>query len=82
MSPPTYFTWQELSPYRSSARAARPLVLQFADDHHAFHEDAKRGSDGSMRHPLLQLLEEVLDDHQLAGLRLIEIPDHDETLIV
>ena len=43
MSPPTYFTWQELSPYRSSARAARPLVLQFADDHHAFHEDAKPG---------------------------------------
>ena len=23
--------------------AARPLVLQFADDHHAFHEDAKPG---------------------------------------
>ena len=22
---------------------ARPLVLQFADDHHAFHEDAKPG---------------------------------------
>ncbi len=22
---------------------ARPLLLQFADDHHAFHEDAKPG---------------------------------------
>ena len=25
---------------------ARPLVLQFADDHHAFHEDAKPGDLG------------------------------------
>ncbi len=27
----------------SAKTAVRPLVLQFADDHHAFHEDAKPG---------------------------------------
>ncbi len=30
---------------------ARPLVLQFADDHHAFHEDAKPG-DLSLQFPI------------------------------
>ncbi len=30
---------------------ARPLVLQFADDHHAFHEDAKPG-DRSLQFPI------------------------------
>ena len=38
---------------------ARP---QFADDHHAFHEDAKPGDpDGSIAHPLLSAVSAVID---------------------
>ncbi len=43
--------WLQASQLRRDDRAVRwldgndanPLVLQFADDHHAFHEDAKPG---------------------------------------